>query len=319
MQHSRFILALSCISLSAVVFSGAAKVHQVIEFQYTYAQSPQSISWGSPRLTIDPTFFHEEMTVSGSKKPNNETVKLPTKEITAYSYVAGNINTGKIYLELNPNVKVPIASMSKLLTAIVATDTLAPTSIVPITENEASAPPDQSGIGSGEKYEAQELLYPLLLDSSNIAAEALADSKNRRQFLEDMTSYALEIGMPDTSFADPSGVDPRNSSSAKDFFSLSRYLSVYRPDILALTRTVRTSVASTSNHGAHEFRSIHPFVTDPRFIGGKTGRTPEARETMLTMMKINGQNIAIVILGSEIDHRASDTTMLINSLQKVVK
>jgi D-alanyl-D-alanine endopeptidase (penicillin-binding protein 7) len=209
--------------------------------------------------------------------------------------------------------------MSKLLTAIVATDTLSPTTTVLITAQAGLAPPDQSGISAGERYEAQELLYPLLLDSSNIAAEALSYTGNRTTFLELMSSYAWEVGMPATFFADPSGVDPHNASSAHDFFALARYLYLYRPDILALTRTVSIGVPATADHAAHQFRSIHPFVNDSRFIGGKTGRTPEAGETMLTLLTINGQTVAFVVIGSQIDHRASDTSLLIEKVKGLVK
>ena len=125
--------------------------------------------------------------------------------------------------------------------------------------------------------------------------------------------------MPATYFADPSGLSEHNQSSARDFFTFARYLYLYRPDILALTRTVRTTVATTSDHGSHDFASIHPFVTDYRFIGGKTGRTPEAGETMLTEMRLNGQPIAIIVLGSEFAHRASDTQLLIDTVMPHVR
>jgi D-alanyl-D-alanine carboxypeptidase len=161
----------------------------------------------------------------------------------------------------------------------------------------------------------EEILYPLLLDSSNIAAEALASTTDRTNFLELMRSYAWEIGMSTAYFADPSGVNPHNAASAKDLFALAKYLYKYRPDILTLTRVASISVATTTEHGSHEFASIHPFVNDPNFIGGKTGRTPEAGDTMLTIMKIGGQPVAIVVLGSKYAGRAEDTSKIIEMVK----
>jgi D-alanyl-D-alanine carboxypeptidase len=245
-------------------------------------------------------------------------VVTPSDGISALAYIAANVLTDKVYAERNAKQVLPIASMSKLVTAFAATDMLPATTSITITKEEASAPPDGSGIGEGETYTLEEILYPLLLDSSNIAAEALASTTDRMNFLELMKSYAWEIGMSTAYFADPSGVDPHNRASAKDLFALAKYLYKFRPDILALTRVVSISTATTTEHDSHDFVSIHPFVTDPNFIGGKTGRTPEAGDTMLTIMRINDQPIAIIVLGSKYDGRADDTRKIIELVKKSI-
>jgi D-alanyl-D-alanine endopeptidase (penicillin-binding protein 7) len=206
---------------------------------------------------------------------------------------------------------MPVASMSKLVTAMATIFSIPATTTITITDAETKYPPDGSNLQAGEKFEAGELLYPMLLDSSNIAAEALASSTDRIKFLEFMSSYSWEIGMPDTFFADPSGISPYNISDANDIFALAKYLYAYHEDILGITRTVHLAVGTTSDHGSHNFDSIHPFVKDSRFIGGKTGRTPEAGETMLTILDINGEPIAFIILGADIGYRKSDTEILI--------
>jgi len=232
-------------------------------------------------------------------------------QIYATAYIAANVETGKIYAQKNAKEVLPVASMSKLVTAFAATDMLPRTTTISITENDTNVPPDSSGIAQNETYTLNELLYPLLLNSSNVAAEAMASKTNRVTFLELMSSYAWEIGMSTAFFADPSGVDPHNAASADDLLALAKYLYKYRPDILELTRTSTYIVATTTDHGSHIFASIHPFVNDPDFIGGKTGRTPEAGDTMLTIMRIYGQPVAIVVLGSKYDGRYSDTKKII--------
>jgi D-alanyl-D-alanine endopeptidase (penicillin-binding protein 7) len=150
-----------------------------------------------------------------------------------------------------------------------------------------------------------------------VAAEALASSSiDRIEFLEAMSSYAWEIGMPKSFFADPSGVSPQNAASARDLFALAQYLTEHRPDILALTRVPSVTIATTTEHGSHAIVSTHPFVRDPRFIGGKTGRTPEAGETMMTIMNIQNKPIVIIILGSRYGARENDTRLLLDAVQK---
>ncbi len=239
-------------------------------------------------------------------------------EISAKAYLVGNITTSHIYSENNSSSILPVASISKLITALTAMSAMSSTTRVTITEEEATVPPDGSNIAAGETYSITELLYPLLLSSSNIAAEAIASSRDRVAFPALMSSYSLEIGMLNTSFADPSGLSSYNRSTAKDLFTLAKYLYDYRPDILALTRTYITGVATTTDHGSHIFSSIHPFANDPRFIGGKTGRTTAAGETMMTILNINGQSIVFIVLGSDIGTREHDTRLLIDKVSGLI-
>jgi D-alanyl-D-alanine carboxypeptidase len=236
-------------------------------------------------------------------------------QITARAYIIGNAMTGHVYMSSNSTAVLPVASMSKLITTIAATDTMSPTTTITITPEESNVPPDSSNLTAGETFTLKELLYPLLLNSSNVAAEAIASSSDRAAFLDLMSSYAWEVGMPTAFFADPSGIDPGNHASAADMLALARYLYVYRPDILALTRIVHEGVATTSDHGGHIFDSIHPFVNDPRFIGGKTGRTPEAGETMMTILRIDSQPIVFIVMGSYYGRRESDTDLLIQKFE----
>ena len=236
--------------------------------------------------------------------------------VTARSYLVGDIATGHVYAERNSRTIVPFASMSKLMTAIVAADTYTATSTVVITPSETEVPADASALKAGERFSAKELAYPMLMNSSNVAAEALSSTTNRTRFLELMSSYAWEIGMKDTYFADPTGLSARNAGTARDFFALARYLYSNRPGILAITRLATSSVATTTEHGRHLFTNIHPFVTDRRFLGGKTGHTPEALDTMLTIMNVNGKPTAFIVLHSE--DRQRDTQILIEQVSALM-
>ena len=236
--------------------------------------------------------------------------------VSARAFLVGNVRTGKIYLKQNSDVVLPVASMSKLLTAIEVLDTMAEADPIVVTENELNIY-DNNNFVNGERFTVKDLLHALLLGSSNVAAEALASSTNRIKFLELMSSYAWEIGMSSTYFADPSGIDPHNVSSANDFFELAKYLYELHPSILAITRTPKYILATTTLHQYHNFVNIHPFVNDPDFLGGKTGHTAEAKDTMLTILNINKEPIAIIVLSS--DDRKKDTLYLIAQVKKILE
>lgn len=268
--------------------------------------------YGYPILKPDEEFLAKQPL---EKKPAPAPKLLQPADpdgITAEAYLVGDISSGKIFFEKSPDKVLPFASMSKLITALVATDLYDPAAKIAITEEETLVPPDASGLRAGESLTVRELLYPLLMNSSNVAGEALASSSNRMQFLKLMSDYSWELGMPQSHLADPTGLSASNSGTARGFFGMARYLYNKRPDILAITRIATTSIASTAEHGYHLFSSTHPLIDDPRFLGGKTGRTNEALETMLTILRIDGHPTAFVVLRSR--NRARDTLLLIQKL-----
>lgn len=325
--HYRNSIVVTFLCIGFIAFVTVIKIYQLTP-PTSSVQAFQSSKIGNIASNHVIENFHDSISTetTNTKKETTKTsvtnnVKAPpnTSGIMANAYVVGNVQTGEIYITHNQSRVLPVASMSKLVTAFVSTNELPQDMVIEISKEASSVPPDQSFLKEGERFTAKELLQPLLLSSSNVAAEALSSSMDRVEFLELMTGYSWEIGMPSTFFADPSGVSPQNVASALDLFALAKYLYRSRPDILELTRTTGTDTATTTEHGSHTFNSTHPFAGDPRFIGGKTGRTPEAGDTMLTILKIKDQPIAIVVLGSSYKGREGDTKLLIEKVDKIIK
>jgi len=296
---------------------------------FTHDGSGDSVSMGPSSSFYDDTNADNSgaYTLNNSVVGNSSNTVIPATgnapsivtqgpAVSAQAYIVGDVSTGHVYIQKNVQKVLPVASMSKLITALAVMDTVDPDATIEITPEEAAVASDTSMLVSGEKFRMKELLYPMLLNSSNVAAEALASSSNRAKFLELMTSYSWEVGMPSTFFADPSGIDPLNQSTAGDFFALARYLYASRPDILAITRTEHYAVATTTDHNSHIFESIHPFIAEPGFIGGKTGHTPEAKDTLLTIVSIQDEPIAIIVIGSY--DRARDTSILIDRVKNIL-
>jgi D-alanyl-D-alanine carboxypeptidase len=278
---------------------------------------------------IDSSFFN--FNTPSAPSPRTQT-PAPVNIITADSYLVGNLTTGKIYFEKDPTAVRPIASISKLFAAIVAEKHLDPNAIVTVASSSITgfdATSSPSTIIPGESFTVHDILYDVLLVSSNDAATTLADNyasvtgdanpNSRADFVSLMNASAASFGMTQTSFKDPSGLSSGNVSSALDLFKLARYLYINQPDMLAIEKTTEYDVPTTTPpnpaHNAHAFVNIDPFVYDPHYLGGKTGRTDAAGETMLSLfsLPVKGVNtpIAIIVLHSDQDSRQTDSSILV--------
>lgn len=232
--------------------------------------------------------------------------------VSAEAYLVGDLVTGKILMQKDIDRVLPFASMSKLITALIAKRIYSATTTTTITKEMTDVPPDSSFLRAGETFTTEELLLALLMNSSNVAGEAIASTTDRNLFLSLMAEYSWEIGMPKSFLADPTGLSEKNSGTARGFFGLAQYLFREEPTILGITTIATTSFATTTEHGHHEITNIHPFVGDKLFLGGKTGHTNVAKDTMLTILNIDKHPIAIIVLRS--DDRKYDTNLLIEEL-----
>jgi len=243
--------------------------------------------------------------------------------ITAESYLVANLVTGERYLQFNTDKIFPIASVSKLYTALVVHHLIDPDTSITITKEMLEAYGAAGNLMIDEKFTPDELLHFLLLVSSNDAAEAFAFSFGYEKFIENMNGFALEIGMKNTSFKDASGLSSSNVSTANDLFKMAQYLYKSEPDILRISKTPEFNLATTTDHGLHKLVNIDPFVTYTEFIGGKTGRTIEAKESMVTLYnkKVGDKEypIAVILLRSELGEREMNTEKLIEQFENKLK
>lgn len=267
-------------------------------------------------VTIDASFFEKLANVFPMKNEKTEQDEIQDfkSKVTAIAYIVGNLKTGEIYLEKRADLSLPVASMSKLLTASVAMDLLPRNTITQIDENTIkTVPNNKDDFKPGERFATEELIPLMLVSSSNIAAEAIASTTymNREEFVHNMSAYSWEVGVRSSYFSDPSGISEYNRVSARDIFSLSKYLYERKPEILNITKIAKGFIEGNNLHNSHVFASTHPYVSDKRFLGGKTGTTIAAGETMLTILSIKGEPISFVVLHSKAGNRKNDTDILI--------
>jgi len=248
--------------------------------------------------------------------------QAPADVITADSYLVANLATGKVYFSKNADAVWPIASISKLVTAIVVEKNFDPNENIAISSSSVTGYEQTGDVHPNETFSAKDLLTGMLLISSNDAALAFANEHNYPAFISLMNQTVRSLGMSKTAFEDPSGLSPYNVSSANDLFRLAQHLYADEEPVLAITKMPSFDLATTTEHGGHDFINIDPFPYDPHYIGGKTGRSGPAGETMLSLfnLPINGIDnpIAIIVLHSDQDSRQTDSSILVGKVLNMI-
>lgn len=234
--------------------------------------------------------------------PDNTPLTNVDPEISAQTALSVDLTTNKIIYARNIYQRRPIASTLKIMTAILALENSSLDEKVTISQNAATVGEDSMAATAGEKYTMNELLHALLLLSANDAAEAISESVfNRREiFISMMNSKADELGLKDTKFVNPSGLDGdgEHYSTAADLLQMSRY-AMKNPTFKEIVKTKEFVVERTDEHkGQLMINQTNLVGTYPGVEGIKTGFTYDAGLCLVTYAKNYDHEIIAIVLGS---------------------
>ena len=217
---------------------------------------------------------------------------------SATEYILMDQTTGRVLSGKNYNTPMLIASITKIMTCLLAIESnkLEETVVVDETINEAYG----SGIyiEVGEEIKLKDLLYGLMLRSGNDAALMVAKyvAKDVQTFVEKMNNKAKEIGMTNTIFVNPSGLDNTdagNYSTAYDMALLTRYAmnyKEYREIVSTKSYTVKT------NKKTYVWKNKNKLLNEKYITGGKTGYTEKAKRTLVSTASSNNMNFIVVTI-----------------------
>lgn len=231
----------------------------------------------------------------------------------------------------NEGDTLPLASITKLMTALVAHELIADQTkvAVPLAAIRQSG---NSGLQAGEEMTIEELNQLALISSSNDAAYALGasvgallgDRDPARQFIEGMNIRANELQLPSLSFYNTTGLDISTSEagaigSARDVSFLMEYILVNYPELLAPTTQSATRVYNTAG-AYHEVNNTNEVSTQiPNMLGSKTGYTDLAGGNLTVAFDLGlNRPIIITVLGSTRDDRFTDVLTLVAAVQESV-
>ena len=204
----------------------------------------------------------------------------------------------------------PLASLTKILSAVVANEDVGFDKKVVISESALQTEGAAGDLAPGEIYRVGELVKAMMSVSSNDAATAISEFFGAAQFVEAMNRKAKLIGMFDSNFVDPTGISSRNQSTLDDLEKLVKYAREYHPGIFKVTAQPLLTIFEESRGVEKELKGINLFAGREDFLGGKTGFTDEAGGNLVSLFLHEGHNLLIIVLGT--DDRFGETEKLYN-------
>ena len=227
-------------------------------------------------------------------------------KLSAKSYLVADLGSGFVFAEKNPDQQLPIASITKLMTAVVVSENVDLRKSITVTKDMLDAYGCTKGLEAGKTFRVEELFYPLLIESSNDAAEVLSRFLGRSKTIKMMNEKAKSILMMNTKFVDPHGLDTKNVSTVTDLFQLARYVLNNRPPFLKISKGQKVKSFGKIHFDIKNLWNKNVFVNDPSFVGGKTGFLAKPRHSALFIFRLlsrdnEKRNIAIILLESDND------------------
>ena len=217
---------------------------------------------------------------------------------TSHSSIVMDIDSGRILYKNNIDNTMLIASTTKIMTAIIAIEKGNLNKKIIVGNEVLKMYGTNIYVEVGEKIKIKDLIYGLLLRSGNDASVVLAKevAGNEKKFVKLMNKKANKLGMKNTIFKNPHGLDEntQNYSTARDMAILSRY--VYKNKFYKIVTATKKHQISTGKK-TYLWYNKNKLLTDYKFCtGGKNGFTPNAGKTLVTTASNNNLNLTIVSL-----------------------
>lgn len=296
----KFFLFLGFISLALVSFFA----YPAFVFFTTHQKVSYSIDSPLPDLLtkLFPTAADKRYIFRPDvSKVLSTNIKKP--ELSAVSALTYDLNTNKLVIGQKINQRLPIASLTKIATAIVALENEPLDKEMVVSKKAAKVGEDSMGLEEGEKFLLKELLYGLLLQSGNDAAETIAQNSKfgRDNFVYLMNKKAENLGLSDTHFTNPTGLegDGNQYSTVYDLLLLTNY-ALQNPIFKEIVSTVSYDIPYSTDHKAISLYSETNLLTSyPGVKGVKTGYTDEAGLCLVTYLEHDDHKIIGIVLNAQ--------------------
>ena len=327
MRKNRIVLLVIFVLLSIAAFKamGEGGSHYSIDQTATVQQSfaEASADW-SPIIVTEGTASAAiaRDTLAGTAPASSGSAQQCGVGIGAREGLVRYLHSSATAFERKTNGRWPIASITKLMTALVAADLGMLDKPITLTDAMIATEGDAGKFVSGEVMTGNDVLKGMLLTSSNDAAEAFAQTYGRDAFIRRMNAKAQELRMFDTHYVDPSGLSPMNQSTPEDLYRLADYLYTNHRDILDISRLKTATLVDLHTHRKRTVTTINTFAGKTLsaasgralFIGGKTGYITEAEGNgnLLSIFTVHNQPFITIVLGSP--DRFGETTSLLSCI-----
>lgn len=268
--------------------------------------------------------------------PNNYSLKrsggfvgqasAETTDVNAKAYSIIDFDNGQIIDSKNGDQQIPIASLTKIMTAVVALDIASPEEKFTITKVAADQIPTKIGVVPGEQMSLKELLEAGLMTSANDAIEGIRDGINTKYsdevFVKAMNEKAKFLGLKHTHFTNPQGFDnTEHYSSANDLAVLTHYALTNYPLIAQIVKQDFVQLPETEDHKQFDLYNWNGLLdVYPNISGVKIGNTDNALTTTVVTSERGGKTLLVVLLGAPtiIDRDMGAAALLDSGYQKTL-
>jgi serine-type D-Ala-D-Ala carboxypeptidase (penicillin-binding protein 5/6) len=232
-------------------------------------------------------------------------------QVNGRAWLVENGATGEVLLAHSARQRVPIASITKLMTVLLTLEHARLNDVVTVSAQAASVGESSANLEPGERLTVRELLEAALIQSANDAADALADyvgHGSQTRFVAMMNARARQLGLRDTHYVRPDGLDaPGHYSSAHDVTLLARVL-MHRPIVRQIVRMRSATIPGATLHTWNDLLYSYPGI-----YGVKTGHTSAAGWSEIAAARRGGVSIYATLIGSpDRGRRNADLTRLLD-------
>lgn len=220
------------------------------------------------------------------------------------AYLVMDFETGEVLAEKSSLNKLPIASLTKIMTSVVALDLAKPTEVFTVPGKAVNIEPTRIGVVEGQKMSLKELLTASILTSANDAVEVIKARIDQKYgegtFVKAMNLKAQILGLDSTHFDNPQGFDGEgNYSSAQDLAKLSQYALSQYPTISDIAKLDYQLLPPDQNHKIFDLYNWNGLLgVYPGIFGLKIGNSGEAGKTTIAVSKRDNKKVLVVLLGA---------------------
>jgi beta-lactamase class A len=241
--------------------------------------------------------------LTDNPEPSYKTEKNPPCEIENTDFNSAEVlikylNADSDIFNKNAEKRWPIASLTKLMSAVVVSEKMDPEKEIVMTPKAVSSEGDAGYFKAGEVFKVGDLIKAMLTVSSNDAVMALAEDFGEDNFIGEMQKKAMELKMSQTLYNEPTGLSFINQSTAENMVKLMNYIYYNHPEILEISRQKESEMTELKSSKLRTLVNIDKFAGQDDFIGGKTGYIEEAGRNLATIFNIGGEKFLIITLGS---------------------
>jgi serine-type D-Ala-D-Ala carboxypeptidase (penicillin-binding protein 5/6) len=223
------------------------------------------------------------------------------ESLTAKAAFLMDAETGLILYERSPDLPLPPASTTKVMTALVAIEQRSPATLLRVSRNATSVPPCKISVRAGEEWRLYDLLRCILLNSANDASVVIAEgiAGSVEKFAQLMNAKARELGAVRSHFANPHGLDQSDHYATVRDMALIFKCAMENPLFREITEIKAGRIRGPRSRLVHLRNHNRLLGTYEGMIGGKTGYTRQAKKCFVGEATRSGKSLIVCVFGSQ--------------------